>query len=464
MLVHPDPLERGGVAVAKGKWFFVEPLIPVLIILVSRPLIYFGIGIKPELRYILNHWQNLDLSLLNSNLLSSIYRLHSQPPVWNTILGISSKVCSSDAACVLETIHLFNISLTIFTSIMLSILFTAYRLPKFVVVVSSSLYTVLPSTIYYENYAFYPHFTMFLISFAIFSSYSYIRNRDILSMTSAFVAVLVLSWTWGIFHPLIMIAVLLIIFSMGTRTPAKFAILFAMASCLFLPSIKNQIEFGFFGNSSWLGLNLSQVAPEPGRGCRFDDFRRTLPQIAHDGTAFNDPSIIPYAARCMDEAKSSISQDVGVYILQRARRFLASTKLTSSDYPLPPKAFESYPRISGNNPIVLRDGSINYKGIACSTGVLSFNLVLFSTILVSPFRSRRDFRSLALISVVFLLIVVGLGHLANGREQERMRYSINSVLYFVFTVSSYSFAKGLIRRERSPIEVREYSRPPRAAG
>ena len=406
----------------------------IFIIIISRLAIYFLLNIQPNPGYIESHWQHLHLDQLNESLISSIYNLHSQPPFWNMTIGLAAKVCEADVACVLRLIHLMNISLTLFISLMLFYGFCFVGISNRKSLIAALIYIFLPSTIYYENYIFYPHFTAFLVMASVFFSYLYFLSRKMTHMLLAFIPCLLLTWTWGIFHPVFMIAILLVVWSGQKRTRVNFIVLLVFSTLMFLPLLKNQVTFGFFGASSWLGLNISQVAPEPGENCTFVDYYNTLPSIDHSGTTFNNVSMIPYSARCMEFALNSISRDFDIYIKGRIKRFIDSTRLTSSDYFYPPVGFDAYPRISGKHSPFFEDGTFNVRFIL-SIGVFLVNIFLFLALLVAPIVAPTPFRRIAFIAVIYFIVLVGLGHALNGGEQERFRHSIEAILYFLFVVS-----------------------------
>lgn len=432
---------------------FTTPLILFLFILVSRAFVYFVLEIQPEIQYLFVHYQHLNIVDLNENLLSSILKLHSQSPIWNVILGIASKTCNADPSCVLVLIHLSNIVLTFLVCLMLYAFLRLYGLPHGVTFVAACVYALLPSTVYYENYIFYPHFIAFLVAAFLYFALLYFRRGRTGDMVLSFSAIVLLSWTWGLFHPVIMTAIIFLVFLLGKRRDGRRALTaLAFAALLFLPSTKNLIVFGFFGNSSWLGLNISQVAPEVSDECSFRAFRRTVGHISHSGTAFNDPSIISYASHCKREALASISDNFDQYLYGRAIQILRSTGRMPSDDIFPPNGFEKYPRIDLKRRVLLEDGSLHTIRAMIVSCAFIFNAVLIFTVLLSPVLTRSErpeFRRVFLLGAILLILVVVIGHAANGFEQERMRYALNSVLYFTFVVIAWHMAMRALRRFQS---------------
>lgn len=424
-----------------------RPIMIFLVICLSRLPIYHLFGIRPNPGYLISHWQHLSLSDLDQNLTLAILNLHSQPPLWNALLGLAAKACDAEASCVAQAIHFMNIGLTGLIALMIASVLVAFGLTRNGATLIALLYAVMPSTIYYENYPFYPHFICFLITASLFFALRYFDRRGLGDLALSLLSITLLSWTWGLFHPVVMTLTMLMIYAMGGRKslPAL-ACTLAFAAALYLPSVKNQMVFGFFGNSSWLGLNVAQVAPEAIAGCSFGGFLETVPDTAHQGTAFNDPAIIPYAADCLGKAKDSITGQPVTYATDLAFRFLKNARLTPSDYFFPPHGFEHYPRIAGKHPLHLEDGSLNLIGIALSSVILLVNLTLYAAVAVSFFVLPRPFNKAGAVAAVYLCLIAGVAFMLNSGEQERMKHSLGAVLFVTFWLLIRAAIPALRRR------------------
>ncbi|MGV6818724.1 MAG: hypothetical protein ACWA44_15820 [Thiotrichales bacterium] len=421
----------------KGYWAL---FVFVLGFVLSRVFVSGILGVSPDPDYLVSHWQILALEDLNQSLFSTVLNAHSQPPVWNLLVGGAAKMCASDVDCVVNLIHMFNVTLTGLTCVILWFFLIEFGLARAVAVAAVSVYALLPSTIFYENYIFYPQFTQFLLAIILFFTYLHFKSFRITYLVFSFIAILTLSWTWNLFHPVLMVLVLLqIAFLSGNRWSRKAPIVAVFSLFLFLPAAKNQVLFDFFGNSSWLGLNVSQVAPETPPGCRFEDFRSSVKHVSHEGSAYNDVSIIPYSQSCEKKAITSILRDVDGYFRARIHQFLYSTHLAPSDYFFPPLGFEHYPRISGIPESSDGRDVINTSSSGSRLIIFLVNIISICLVLLAPFIMRREsvpFRNTFSVAAVFLLILLGVGHLANGGEQERMRYTANVVLYLAVVVFS----------------------------
>lgn len=424
-----------------------------LSLLATRLFIHAGLGIRPNLAPLLEHWQHLDLAQLHERLVPSLLGLHSQPPLWNLVIGTAATVCQAGELCTLRWLHAFNIALTFAAAVMLLRSLRWLGLTQAAALVAAIAFTLLPSTVYYENYTFYPHLAMVLVLAVFTAVLAHQRSRALHHLALALLAVALLSWLWGLFHPLIMAGVgaLMVLRSPASPSRAKGVMMLTLVLVVLLPSAKNLALHGFFGTSSWLGMNMSQVAPERPPRCRFQDFRPLVP-VAHNGTAFNDPSIIPYADACLEAALAAIRADPLAYLWGRAMAAVSSLRRTSSDYFFPPVGFDAYPRIVGGNPLRTPSGALNPR-ILHDLVILLTNLLLIANALAFAWRpqgagvgAQRAFAVAALLIATVLLV----GHAFNGGEQERMRYTLAGVLYLGLLLRLRVWFAG---RLRSPLQA-----------
>jgi hypothetical protein len=408
-------------------------------IIISRVIIFQIYEIEARSDVIVEHMQNLQLSALNEKLISSLFNLHSQPPLWNFLLGIGSKVCSADAVCIANVGHIFYVGLTFVTCCLMHKVLRIFDFGNTTALSASIIYSIIPSVIYYENYIFYPHITMIVFSVCCVFSYFYFSSKRLIHLVAALSALACLSLTWSLFHPIGIIvigSVFLIRGVLDRQTVAIFLIF--MVVCL-APAVKNSMYFGFFGSGSWMGLNLSQVAPGANPSCKFNDFRIQLkasdPSFVHNGTIFNDPSIIPYSKACLKTAYQNIVDHPKQYIKNRLLQVFSSLQKSPSDYFFPPKNFVNYPNFSYRPVLRDADGSHTWSWVAKRAAVFSFNVLSISILLAGTFFARdKNFRDTLLIVSLISIMLLGLGYGANGAEQERMRYTLNFAIFITTVV------------------------------
>lgn len=408
----------------------------LLAILAHRIVVFWGLGIAPDPNNLIGHWQHLPIGALSSNLLASLWGLHTQPPLWNALIGLSAKLCDAQVSCIVATLHAFHLLLTagmVIANYALIRLVIWPRAPKRWAAAAMAFgFGLSPSVLYYENYTFYPHLTAFLFSLVAVGQALWIVHGRLSALILTSAALVGLAWTWVAFHPAIVAVFLVVVVRLrpgavrGTWAVAGLAL-----ALMLLPSIKNQMQYGFFAPGSWTGLNLAQVAPGGVEGCGFDDF------LAHHdlngqplGAAFNDPGMIDFSAACQSRAVAAILAQPFAYGLARARQTLSSLSLRPSDYIFDPLNWDRYPDLMPD--LESRDASgAQPRGVqGMRVLVLAFNLAVLVFMVWRAWRSPRPvervfLRAILGFVVVFLLVV----HAANGSEQERMRYTLHAVMW-----------------------------------
>lgn len=243
-------------------------------------------GVRPDITHLYNHWQDLDPYLLKTEPLQSIALLHSQPPLWNALLGFLFNVSggSDHRFLIAYTTLAFLISLSTALLIFLSLL--RLKVSRTLAIIASSIYIIASSACIYEAQVSYSLVSAYLIM-VFFSSlaYGFSSNRQQVRFFSSILACLCLvflSMIWTLFHP-----VFVIITSWGilwlvadreakvSKTYAQRKIVLVMTGVLLslltlAVPIKNLVVFNYFGSGTWLGMNLAQVAPRSSKGCIFE--------------------------------------------------------------------------------------------------------------------------------------------------------------------------------------------------
>lgn len=418
-------------------------LVILAVFMVSRAVFAFLLGVVPDPAYLETHWQNLDPANLEADLFGSLVSLHSQPPVWNAVLGAAAKLCSARTDCMVSALHVFNMGLSLIAALcLLGLLRTFFSRAVSLLVVLA--YLLSPSVIYYENYIFYPQLTATLAALVALSLLRLLNRKTTALFIATLASLVVLSLVWSIFHPaLVALLILLILFRTGSWSGARLTLAGLALFLTLLPSIKNQAVFGFFGSGSWLGLNLSQVAPDQPKNCSFYGFIGTYGlEDVHPGTAFNDPRIIPYARACQELAMASITAKPLQYAKDRAERAYYSLSLWPSDYAFDPLNWQNVPKIpffrskrDAEGQLIPSAALVYYGTLAMNTLALLYLVVLPVS---APSREQRDF---FLFMAVFSLVFLIFAHAFNGAEQQRMRYTVHFLFWLLYAL----VAKDILR-------------------
>ncbi|KPQ07531.1 MAG: hypothetical protein HLUCCA12_03845 [Rhodobacteraceae bacterium HLUCCA12] len=422
-------------------------------ILLNRAVVAFGLGIAPDPDVLDLHWQHLSLADLRADLVGSLVDLHAQPPLWNGVIGLASIACDARVDCAARVLHGLHLVLSMGLFLLLYALGRRLLRHRGAAALIALGFSLSPAAIYYENYLFYPQLTAFLFAVFAWALLRWLDDRGLVSLAVLAGALVTLSWTWTLFHPVFVLVVLAAVLVAARPAPRAALIMAAVALLLSLaPAIKNQVRFGFFGAGSWLGLNLSQVAPGGVDGCGFSDYIALHGQPdGHLGSMFNDPRMIAYSAACRDAALERIRAQPLTYARDRLRQVISALSLRPSDYIFDPPNWDRYPILLRQTEIRASDGSLRPVAVATRLGVLGFNLAVLAFMLWRMGRSRNPLERRFLgVMAVFVVLFFGLAHGANGSEQERMRFTIHPLLWLYGCLMLWAAARGLWGRGSHP--------------
>jgi len=200
--------------------------------------------------------QFLEPALLQHDLLSSLWYLHSQPPLFNCFLGLVLKA-ASDSSLIFELC--FRISGLLIPLCMYGTLaiLGANRIVAFLVTL---LFMLNPSLLLYESLLYYTHVEGVLIMAAVFFLARWGLRKTKVDLCAFWLLLVCLGLTRSLFHPVFFIGlgVLLCLFVWYQNRPSRAFMLVFMAAMLplLLWCLKNFIIFGFIGTSSWAGMSL----------------------------------------------------------------------------------------------------------------------------------------------------------------------------------------------------------------
>jgi hypothetical protein len=411
----------------------------ILLLIAARAWIAFALGIAPEEAWLLDHFQHLPLEELRDGWLTSLLHLHSQPPLWNGLIGLHAKICDAEASCVVRLLHAQNLLCTAGIFMCLYRTLTVLGTSSGVALCSATGFCLLPSVFFYENYAFYPHLTLLMSSILVLGAALWFLRRERIGIMLCALSLTLLGLTWTLFHPVFILIMLGALVASAWRTPARAPALAAALSSMLLvllPSAKNAAWHGFYGNSSWTGLNLAQTAPTPIPECDFLAYAKRFPAGTPLGRAFNDASVIPLSSTCRERAVAAIAENPTGYAKGRLWSLASSLSKWPSDYLYPPHNWTAFPVRPTPLPIEDRTGGTRLENLLWRMGIFGVNLIGIGFVLLLAVsgpdpRQRRLFLYLSLYLAIFLAAT----HLFNGTEQHRMRYTVQNLFWIAGTLA-----------------------------
>jgi hypothetical protein len=218
---------------------------------------YYAIGVRFNDYPLGVYWQFLPVRLLRTRLLESLFYLHSQPPLFNLYLGGALKLGGAQPGALF---HAVNVLLG------LGVLFASFSVMRRLGVgrplaaVLGLAFVTSPAFVAYENWLFYTLPMAFLLLFSAWSLDAYLQRRSRLSGLLFFTALLAIAGTRSLFHLAWLVAIVLGLLLVEPRL-RRTTLQAATLPCVLLLALyaKNELVFGRFSASTWIGMNLARL-------------------------------------------------------------------------------------------------------------------------------------------------------------------------------------------------------------
>jgi hypothetical protein len=215
-------------------------------------------GIRLDYDALFRNWQYLDVHTLRYNLLNGIWYDHTQPPVFNLLLGLILKLAGSYARLVfvllLKGISLINALL------LLSILKRTVRYAILPLIIAL-LYLLSPASIIFENELFYTTFISLLLLISCFFLTNLKETINWRNAAGFFLPLVVICMTRSLYHLVWLIGVAgMLLFYYRKKGGGWILLTCSLASVLLVGSwyVKNYFVFNSFSASTWMGMNLAR--------------------------------------------------------------------------------------------------------------------------------------------------------------------------------------------------------------
>jgi hypothetical protein len=239
-----------------GLWIIDRPKTSLIALFAVTRLILLAAGCRFDAANLNSWWQIADVTLLQNHLFRTLWYLHSQPPLFNLLIGTVLKI---DAAA-LQT-HMW----LVYTGITLGGILCFHSLardltgrPTIALLVAAWL-CISPSVMLFSQKLIYDGLVAALLPMAFWGVHSGVRHRSIARYTLGFGLFAAIILLRTMFHPLIFVLLLggYLLLLPGER---RRLLLGAAGPAALILSIliKNLLLFGFFGLSSWGPVILSE--------------------------------------------------------------------------------------------------------------------------------------------------------------------------------------------------------------
>ncbi|MEJ2718486.1 MAG: hypothetical protein P8182_15345, partial [Deltaproteobacteria bacterium] len=222
---------------------------------VSR-YVYYAWGIRFDFSTIYTSMQVLDVNLLQQRLIESIWNLHSQPPLFNLLVGIVVKCFSHHPHIALNIVYLgFGLAL----ALSMLALARALGVPRLLAVFLTAAFVVSPTTVLYENHPFYTYPTALLLCVSALLLARWEQTDNMAFGIGFFVCAAGTIMIRSIFQ-LLWLGVACIPLVIRKRMRWRSILAAAVVPVLLVVAwqVKNFHQFGAVTTSSWLGMNMNR--------------------------------------------------------------------------------------------------------------------------------------------------------------------------------------------------------------
>jgi hypothetical protein len=264
----PPPVtahDRASDEIGPTRGLDARPAVPVVVLILSfalsRLLAAFA-GVRFDASVIkgtplTDMWQLLDVRLLKDDLLTSVWHLNSQPPLFNLYCGLLVKLPEGLRAPV-EVSSGLALGLIMVLSVYL--LMVELRVPRWAALTVTLVGVVAsPAYLLYENWLNYAYPTAACGTFAAWCLIRYLRTgrlRSGIGFFGAYAAIVLLDSTYQVEWFLLAGAIVLVV--LRHRWRSVLAVAAVPLVVLLTWSVKDYAQAGTTTTSSWLGMNLGR--------------------------------------------------------------------------------------------------------------------------------------------------------------------------------------------------------------
>lgn len=408
-------------------------------------------------------WQYLDLELLRTDLLRSLWHLHAQPPLMNLLIGVALKLSPGHLP---EQVHALFIVMGWLAVLWLYQAMRTLGVRKGLCWLLMGWLCAFPTFALYSLWPYTTHLEFVMCAlFALRLARAAMAQR--VSARRAFhlcVPLCVLGFLRPQWHLALLLLPVVILAWLRRRQDGWRP--YAAGTCALLPLLllyaKNIVMFGVFSTSSWMGANLAQVmeaALSPEQVQALVDEGRVHPlfprvfgvKVNFFWNEWSAEHTQPYEHPAYDYYKNGDWDNFNVYSM------LVSAQLDLHDSLVALRAYlgsylryvaekiafmATYPSIAheccGFTPRVLMEGAVGYDELPRTVllpmevaTLLFYVLVPLGMLLASLGRGQAgQWRTFVMPAVMLALAMFVLSCAMNVWEQERMRWG-QAPLYFM---------------------------------
>lgn len=218
-----------------------------------------GMGFEDD--HLGTFWQFLDPRLLRTDLAASLWSLHSQPPLFNLFLGCVLKLAPGVASGVFAgTFLVAGLVLTLATYGLM----VGLGVPRWPSCVLTVLFAISPGVLLYERFLLYTLPVATLLMVAGWFLHRHLTSGRVAPAVGYVSAIAMAALTRSALHPVwFLLAAVLFVWATPLRWRRALVVVAVPTMLVLGWTVKNQVQFGVTGTSSWTGMNLARLAVMP---------------------------------------------------------------------------------------------------------------------------------------------------------------------------------------------------------
>ncbi len=229
----------------------------LLIVFAASRFVVYELGVRFDASPMYWFFQILDPVHLQTKLWQSLFYLHSQPPGFNFLIGLTLNSTPGYESFTLRTAYLLTGLLMVLGFFFI---LEKLRISRYVSVPLAIFFMISPPVILFENWLFYTYPTTLLLLAAAIFLYLYFERHTWTPLALFFITlgaiIIMRSLFTAVWFVIIFIGVLL-----HDRKNARTIVVCALPPLLFVAClhVKNQLIFQQPTLSSWFGMNLMKM-------------------------------------------------------------------------------------------------------------------------------------------------------------------------------------------------------------
>jgi hypothetical protein len=199
-------------------------------------------------------WQMLPSDIIRHHFFQGLLHLHAQPPLYNLLGGLAFKLLQPHHLAAQQWL---NIGLGSLAAAMTYLLCKEIFRNRYAAFCTTLFCSLNPAIFLYEANVLYDFLCFFLIILGGWCLVRYCRKQTIGALIGFCAGVNSLILVRSLYHVVLLVPLAILVVLASRRRVKKALLVFLLIGLLPVAwYAKNAVMFGFFGSSSWLGMNL----------------------------------------------------------------------------------------------------------------------------------------------------------------------------------------------------------------